>query len=327
MTNSQTESEIIEFFKNKCPQAIGDDAFVFPYSRDQSYVITKDLLVEDIHFRTHYSCWDDIGHKAVHANVSDIAAMGATPLYLLLGLAIPKSLQSNSINQLINSIHKACKDLNIQVTGGDTVRSADNNITISITVIGSAPSSNIKYRSNASPGDVICLLGEAGEAHIGLTALEESTHDNDQYQYFKQKLLRPTSLVNEGKWLAQHHCVKSMMDVSDGIIVDMKKLCSASSVGARININALPCSNALQQACHSMNLDSVSVQLTGGEDYSLLFTVRHDHYHDLAKKFHQHFKYHINNIGEITADNSLSIYNNNVYIVEDSLLIRPFSHF
>lgn len=314
-----SEASIIKFFKNEFPDYIGDDAAVIQFSENESYVITKDLFIEDVHFRIRYHDAANVGHKALHVNLSDIAAMGASPMYAMLGIALPVHYALYA-DTFIIGFAKACKASNVILIGGDTTRSAER-MSISVTLIGKVPESNIKLRSTAKIGDVICIVGNLGYAHIGLHSLEKHEPGFDN---FKEAFLRPIARVAEGKFLGQMQHITSMMDISDGLYLDLNKLCKSSGVGAQIDLDKLHYEKEFKAACKSLGMECTKTQLIGGEDYGLLFTVPASEYKEMAQQFCLNFGYTPIIIGEIIKDNCVKFIHKNV---SRSLQLQPFYHF
>ncbi len=313
------ETQIINQLKAHFPQYIGDDAAVIPASGDQSYIISKDLLVEDIHFCTSYFSAANLAHKALQVNLSDIAAMGGKAQFVLCGIAIPME-QAQYAQDFLAALVTACKDANVILIGGDTTRSTDK-LFISISVIGSSITDNIKYRSMAKIGDAVCVVGNLGYAHLGLVACEHSLPD---LQNYKNAFLCPTAKMHEGLWLAEKPGVNSMMDISDGLYIDLKRLCESSQVAAHIELNDLQPSAAFKNVCDRLQLDAVNVMLTGGEDYGLLCSVDNVHYAQLAEDFNHKFGYPLQHIGNIAAGANVHFTENTV---PKQLALKPFSHF
>lgn len=313
------EIQIINQLKAHFPQYIGDDAAVIPASGDQSYIISKDLLVEDNHFCTSYFSAANLAHKALHVNLSDIAAMGGKAQFVLCGIAIPME-QTQYAQDFLAALVTACKDANVILIGGDTTRSTDK-LFISISVIGSSITDNIKYRSTAKVGDAICVIGNLGYAHLGLIACEQALPGLQDY---KNIFLCPTAKMNEGLWLAEEPGVNSMMDISDGLYIDLKKLCESSRVAAHIELNDLQSSTAFKNVCDHLQLDAINVMLTGGEDYGLLCTVDNMHYAKLAEDFKHKFGYPLQRIGNIVTGADIHFTEN---AVPKHLPLKPFSHF
>ena len=303
------EQKIIDSLKHSFPLAggIGDDAAVFG-----NYVITKDLLVEDVHFRRKYVDPISLGYKALQVNLSDIAAMGAKATYVLLGIAIPKNCKQY-IESFLKSFSEACHTNNIQLIGGDTTASQDK-LYISVTAIGITE--NPKLRSGAKIGDIICVIGNLGDSHIGLQSFER---DLAEFAEFKKAFLQPEAKIKEGIWLGSQAAVTAMMDISDGLLVDLKKLCAASEVAGKIALDQLANTTAFYAACSSLNLDPIAVMLTGGEDYGLLITVAPDKY----KKLITDANFPIKAIGTITEGNKGEV----VFDGNTNLTLKEFSHF
>ena len=244
------ESNIIHTLKTAFPTHIGDDAAVLDFNADNHYVISKDLLVEGTHFRLNYQDAASLAHKALHVNLSDIAAMGATPAFVLLGLSIPQYFESQT-ELFIQAFTEACKHASVILIGGDTTHASDN-LFISVTALGIAPKKHIKLRSQAKSGDLICVAGNLGYAHLGFTALETSHADILE---FKQNFLQPTARLREGVWLGKQANITGMMDISDGLYLDLKRFCEASQLAAYINLDALTADTRFENTCHALNLD------------------------------------------------------------------------
>lgn len=314
-----SEANIIACLKNEFPEQIGDDAAIIPLSETQSYVITKDLLVERVHFDLNYFDAVSLAHKALHVNLSDIAAMGATPQFVLLGLAIP-SFYANQVPQFLEAFTKSCKETQVLLIGGDTTRSPDT-LLLSVTVIGLADNTRIKYRHSAHVNDRIYLAGQLGHAHLGLQALETSI---DGFESFKQSCLKPTARLQEGLWLAEHAGVHAMMDCSDGLFIDLKRLCEASNVSAEIHCDDFQATPELTAACQQLKLDPLTTQLSGGEDYGLLMTLDAAQSSRIATEFEAAFGYPLTPIGHIKQGHGISFLKNGK---PQWLTLNPFTHF
>lgn len=315
------ESNIIHTLKTAFPKHIGDDAAVIEFNADNHYVISKDLLVEGTHFRLEYQDAVSLTHKALHVNLSDIAAMGATPQFVLLGLSIPQHFESE-LDLFLNAFTEACKASSVLLIGGDTTHASDN-LLISVTALGIAPKHHIKLRSQAKPGDLICVAGNLGHAHIGFTALETS-HTHAELFKFKQKFLQPTARLREGVWFGKQANITGMMDISDGLYLDLKRFCEASQLAAYINLDALPADARFKNTCHALNLDPTITQLTGGEDYSLMVSLSAQDSSQLMHQFKQAFGYELIPIGIFQDGTGVQFLKNNKLI---ELNLRSFSHF
>lgn len=312
------EAQLIAQLQNEFPQAIGDDAAVILNFDDQRYVISKDLLIEDVHFRTHYFDAACLAHKALHVNLSDCAAMGAKPIFVLLGISIPLN-QSEYAKDFLHYFAQVCKKESVLLIGGDTTKSPDK-FFISVTVIGIA-ATRIIYRHTAQINDVIAVAGSLGEAHLGLTALElDKTH----FSAYTEAFLKPQARIAEGLWIANQAETHSLMDISDGLYVDLQSLCNASKCAAEINLDQLNYSPSFAWACKKLKLEPMLTKLCGGEDYGLLITIAKDKYQELAHRFYKKFNYHLHCLGHIKEGNG-------VHFTEQGkrqkLILSPFSHF
>lgn len=299
---------------------IGDDAAVLPFNETESYVVTKDILVEHRHFRLTTTDAASLAHKALHVNLSDVAAMGAEPLFVLLGIALPANSDEVWVSQFLGSFAEACKKQSLILVGGDTTAS-ERDLFISVTVIGKAKMKNLKFRRGAKTGDILCVAGALGEAHAGLVALETNAQSLDAV---KAKLLRPLALCAEGVWLGAEAGVTAMMDVSDGLVVDVGRLLQASKTGAVIDVEALQTSSNLAEASAKLSIDARECMLVGGEDYALLLTVSPSNFEKLAKDFQEKFGYALTKLGVITDRKKLELREGgNPFLFP----YKPYSHF
>jgi thiamine-monophosphate kinase len=314
-----SESNIIQALHTHFPEQIGDDAACIPLTSTTHYLISKDLLVEDTHFRLRYHDATSLAHKALHVNLSDLAAMGATPQFVLLGLSIPPHFEQQT-PEFLDAFSNACKAASVILIGGDTTRS-NQQLLLSITAIGTANTDNTKFRCNTKPGDLLCIAGSPGKAHLGLMALEKNKPDLLAY---KQLFLNPTARIHEGIWLGKQAAVTSMMDVSDGLFIDLKRLCKQSDIACEINLDAFTPDSDFQSACEALKLDAITTQLAGGEDYALMFSVAPEAYSAMKKQFEVLFKYEPKCVGKFHKGQDITFTQGKQQI---ALNIKPFLHF
>ena len=161
---------------------MGDDAAVLPFNDQESYVLSKDLLVEDRHFRRRYFTPEDLAHKTLHVNLSDIAAMGAAPVFVMMGIALPASIDADWAERFTTSFTQLCAQEGVCLIGGDTTAS-ERDLFLSITIIGRAPSAHLKFRKGAGAGDILCLAGRT------VARRETGSHRNDGC--FRWSVYRP----------------------------------------------------------------------------------------------------------------------------------------
>lgn len=313
------ESNIINQLKNSFPEYIGDDAAVLSVHFNENYVITKDLLIEDVHFRSNYFDAASLAHKALQVNLSDLAAMGARPKFVLCGIAIPLSHEKYA-QEFLEQFAISCKKSEIIIIGGDTTRSPDK-LFVSITAIGVGSHGHLKYRHTAKSEDLICIAGKLGEAHLGLVACERGLSD---FEHYKNSLLRPQAKIAEGLWLAAQSSVHSMMDISDGLVVDLKRLCEASSLQANIRLEKIKLSETFIEHCQIVGLEAIEISLIGAEDYSLLFTVAPEAFSNVTASFKKQFGYDIQCIGHLSRGVGIQFTENGL---SKNLKLQPFSHF
>jgi thiamine-monophosphate kinase len=262
---------------------IGDDtAIVRPPSGSWS-LVTTDLLTEGIHFDCRTASFVDIGYRAAVANLSDIAAMGGTPQFLLSAIAIPRHGTSAQVHQLYRGLMAACRPYGVRLIGGDTSASKGGWF-LSIVLVGMVAPQQALLRKGAKVGDLLYVTGTLGDSSIGLTLLKESTlrqHrprktralSRTHKRFLIRRHLHPTARVKEGQWLSAGRLATAAIDLSDGLSGDLRHLCDESSVGVVIDLSAIPLSPACRAYAQSRRLDPVTVALAGGEDYELLFTV------------------------------------------------------
>ena len=264
-------------------QGIGDDAAVIPSRAGQWTVLTTDLLTERIHFDLRTATMADIGFRAAAANFSDVAAMGATPQYLLVALAIPHTGSRQHVLQLYQGMMAACRPHHVQLIGGDTSASAGGWF-LSLTLIGMVPPRTALFRSGARVGDYLYVTGTIGDALAGLKLLNEPPPRSHRRlrtaalsarhrEYLIGRHLRPTARVAEGRWLSANRFATSAIDISDGLSGDLRHISEESHVGVELDLGALPLSPACRAFAASRRLDPMNLALTGGEDYELLFTI------------------------------------------------------
>ena len=257
-------------------QGIGDDAAVIASRAGQWTILTTDLLTEGVHFDLRTATMADIGFRAAAANLSDIAAMGATPQYLLVSLAIPRTGVSRHVHQLYRGMMAACRPHQVELIGGDTSAS-DGGWFLSLTLVGAAPSRKALFRSGARIGDDLYVTGTIGDSLAGLGLLNEPPRATAlsarRRKFLIGRHLRPTARIAEGRWLSANRFATSAIDLSDGLSGDLRHICEDSHVGVELNLGALPLSPACRAYAAARKLDPVDLALTGGEDYELLFTV------------------------------------------------------
>ncbi len=250
---------------------IGDDSAVLRPKKDTDILLTTDLLVEDIHFDLKYTTFRQLGHKALAVNISDIAAMGGIPRYLVVSIAIPGELDINDIDEFYRGIGTLAKRFGISLAGGDTSASKKG-IFISFTLLGDVEPGIAIARSGARVGDSIIATGSLGDSSAGLEILKKGEETEKGYNYLKKRHLMPIPRVDEGRFLATNKLATSMIDISDGLLSDLSHTLDESGVGAQLFLEKIPISPQLKSYCAEKEVSPLKYAFSGGEDYELLFT-------------------------------------------------------
>lgn len=284
-----SEYAIIEFLQkqnktlSKGDIGIGDDAAVVDIPEGK-LVVTTDSLVENVHFKTSWVTPEFLGRKAALTNISDISAMGATPLYALISLIFPKIYFSESfIRSLYKGFKKEFHPLGVSIIGGNI--SKGESLSVTITVIGRSDNKPLT-RTGARVGDLICVTGTLGKAKEELDALMSGRK--------KKWTLLPPNRLSFAQKLAERQLATSCIDVSDGLSIDLHRLIKASNVGAEI------------QALARGPLANIDLTLYGGEEYELLFTIPKDRI-DECKALSRIEKTPVSIIGEVVDRNNVTL--------------------
>lgn len=254
---------------------IGDDCAVVKKDTDTVWLITMDTLVESVHFDRSWHSAYKLGRKSISVNVSDIAAMGGKPLFVLLSAGLPKGFDPSWFKAFSEGVAAACTEYGCLVIGGDTVRCPEG-YSFTVTVIGETLKQDVIYRHSAQPGDDIWVSGPLGHAAAGLSLFLEDRHGEDDKRLLEAHL-DPKARVEYGHLLAREKLVHAMMDLSDGLATDLAHLCLRSGVKAQVIEQDIPVSDELQLAAAKLAKSPVDLALRGGEDFELLFTASPEH--------------------------------------------------
>ena len=256
-------------------KGIGDDCAVFSAGDDEELLISSDMLLEDIHFKPDWHSPYLLGRKSLAVNLSDIAAMGGAPRFALLCIGLPDRAGGKWAAAFMEGFFSLLQEYHCALIGGDTVAAAK--ITLSVTVVGACPRNTAVKRSGAQAGDVIYVSGPLGSSAAGLFLLQqgETTTCSAQGEYTRlvEKHLDPAPRVALGMLLRKSGMVNAMQDISDGIATDLSHICSCSRTGAVLHEQQLPADEPLLALCAKTGQSASTFQLSGGEDYELLFTV------------------------------------------------------
>jgi thiamine-monophosphate kinase len=276
------EDKLIERIRRRIPSAeggllqrgIGDDAAVLRPAPGADWIVTCDQFLEGVHFLAAAHPPDVVGYKALARATSDIAAMGGRPQLFLLSLALPTERTGRWLDEMLSGMARAARRFGLRLAGGDTARSAAEHpkISLSITVIGTVERGRALRRSGARAGDAIFVSGRLGAAQLGLELVLRGLHRERRFKRLLAPHYYPALALDLGQWLARYGLASAAMDISDGLSIDLYRLCQSSGMGARIHAQQIPYV-AVAGEVRNLGLDALGLALDGGEDYALLFTV------------------------------------------------------
>jgi thiamine-monophosphate kinase len=274
----------------------GDDAALWRPTPGHETILTCDWFLEGAHFLRDKHPADAVGWKCLARAVSDIAAMGARPRCFLLSLALPGELTGKWLTAFLKGLRRASDSFQCALGGGDTTRREE--VLISITVVGEVRKGLARLRSGARPGDAIFVSGRLGEADAGLRQLRSARGFVRAKNAAIRKHLYPEPRLALGQWLAENRLASAMMDLSDGLSTDLPRLCAASRVGARVDVDSLPVGALAKPA------EAFESALHGGDDYELLFTANPRNAGRVPIKFQELL---LTRIGEITKERKITL--------------------
>lgn len=297
----RTEDELIAAIRKVLSGAgpevvvpVGDDAAVVrPGSGD--LVLTTDAMVEGAHFRLGQTSARDLGFKAIAVNLSDVAAMAGSPRYALCALTLSDAVDAAWVMELFGGMREACDEYACTLVGGNLARGAE--VTVAVTLTGEVAPGRAVRRSGARTGDVLVVTGSLGAAAAGLRVADRPTSWSPEERQAVARLFRPVPRVGEAQVLARHGAT-AMIDVSDGLALDLSRLCTASGVGVRLQLDHVPAHPAA----------TPEEALGGGEDYELLATLPSQEAADAARaELREAFGVPLAAIGSMTAHGLVAV--------------------
>ncbi|MDX9768018.1 MAG: thiamine-phosphate kinase [Ectothiorhodospiraceae bacterium] len=283
------------------PLGVGDDAALLDVPAGQRLAVTTDTLVCGVHFLPDVSA-HDLGHKALAVNLSDLAAMGAQPAWVLLALTLPSATDDAWLEAFSAGFLALARAHDVALVGGDTTQGP---LSITVTAMGFVLPGAALTRAGAQPGDGVYVTGTLGDAALALHLLREGRIDAIAGgSELRSRLQCPTPRIGAG--LALRGLASAAIDVSDGLAADLGHILERSGVGALLHADALPRSPAFR-ACHSEpDTEAWQFALSGGDDYELLFTLPLARESELAARFAA-LDVGCTRIGEIVADAGLRV--------------------
>ena len=272
----------VELKATSSKHGVGDDAAVLDFG-DSEVLISKDLLIEGVHFDLGYVPLKHLGYKAAVVNFSDIYAMNGTPSQLLVGMAVSSRFPVEALEEIYAGILLACSRYGVDLVGGDTT-SSQSGLVLSVTAVGHVAKGKSVRRDGAQAGDLLVVTGDLGAAYMGLQVLEREkaafqANPNLQpelqgHEYVLERQLKPEARKDVAALLAELGVTPtSMMDISDGLSSEILHLGTQSGVGCTIYEDKIPMDPQMMHLAEEFGINPITAVLNGGEDYELLFTM------------------------------------------------------
>jgi thiamine-monophosphate kinase len=239
---------------------VGDDCAVFEIG-DSTWVAASDMLTHGHHFKD-WAQPESVGYKAVAVNASDVAAMGGTPRFVLTSGGAP---DPDTALRCFEGVAEACEKFGVYPIGGDTTRA--DTLTVDVAILGELATRPV-LRSGAKPGDLLVVTGELGAGAAGLLILEQNITG---YQRLVRRYLRPEPRLEAGR-VAANLGASAMIDLSDGLASDVRRVCDRSGMGCNVDLDLLPVEHDTKELARSLGHDPPVLAATGGEDYELLIS-------------------------------------------------------
>ena len=281
-------------------RGIGDDCAVLRPADGHDLLVTTDTQEEGVHFRRDWSTPEDIGWRCLAVNVSDIAAMGGVPLGAVVALSLSETLSVAFVEAMYDGLNDMASAYDCPIIGGNISKSAER-LSVTITVLGSAPRGGAVYRASARAGDGIWVTGDLGGAKAGLEALiHPQAVAGLSTDAVLSRYRRPLPRLREALFLRQHGA-HSLIDLSDGMSSDLAHVCDASGVGAQLHADRIPISDETRKVADALGLDALTMALHGGEDFELCLTAPSAVAPSLEQGFRKRFDCSLTWIGTIQA--------------------------
>ncbi|MEO5896728.1 MAG: thiamine-phosphate kinase [Vicinamibacterales bacterium] len=333
------ERAIIEHIRRRLPSPpaslivpAGDDAAVVLPERGEMQVITTDALLEGIHFDRRFSSLADVGYKAIAVNVSDVAAMGGTPSFILLSLMLPDGTSHEDLDALLDGVLEMAVEARVTIAGGNVTRSPGPLI-VDVTAVGHVRPRRVLTRSGGRPGDSLYVTGTIGGAAAGLGWLRENATaltpgalrepPDPAMAAAARRHRRPQPRLRIGAVLGRARVASACMDLSDGLSDAVRQVAEASGTGAILDAATLPIDPAARAWFTARQVDPLAAALSGGDDYELLFTLPAGTSRRLRSVETIAAGVPLTRVGELTRDTALIVLRDN----RPEPLPQGFTHF
>ncbi len=285
---------------------IGDDTAAVCTNPDNYLLSTTDSQVQGVHFEKSTINPRELARKAVAVSVSDIGAMGGTAKYILATAGLSENEDESFMDEFMQGFKDAENEFSVKLIGGN-LTSADK-LFVDITVLGEVIKDNVVKREGASAGDMILVSGTLGDSALGVKVLEQNKdfHNGDSFLINRHNCPTPRLLL--GKELATRKLVSSMIDVSDGLVLDLSRISTEFALGADIKMENIPLSKQYKEQVSDYCDDKYELAISGGEDYELLFT-SHKQHKDEILALSSEIGVQITEIGTITDKATINLLN------------------
>jgi len=283
----------VNIYQASTVKGVGDDTAVID-GGEKYVLVTKDLLLENVHFDLTYYPLRHLGYKAIVVNLSDIFAMNGTPRQVIIGLGLSNRFPLEAVEELYAGMKLACEKYQVDLVGGDTT-SSKQGLVLSVTAMGDVEKDRVVYRGPAKEKELLCVSGDLGGAYAGLLVLErEKAEFNanpdmqpnlEDFSYILERQLKPEARADIIRLLKETDIVPtSMIDISDGLASEIKHLCKHSDLGCTVYEDKIPIDQETYDTARSFEMDPSMYALNGGEDYELLFTIKQEDYEKIKNE-------------------------------------------
>ena len=292
-----------DFLDNFSFKSLSDDAALINLG-EQYLVATSDMLFKATHFPDDMS-YSQIGRKVVTVNVSDLAAMGAKPVGILISMGLPRDMLLDEFEELLEGIQDMCSKYDMKLIGGDTNESQE--LTLCGTCLGIVQKETVLMKEGARPGDIIAVTGPVGLAAAGFEVLFNRNKFQDFNPSYKDHLLNhalnPKARVEEGLLLAKSGLITSATDITDGLVSEIDELITANNyrIGMTLNEEMLPIPEEILEVASKTGKDPLEFALYYGEDFELLLTVKKEGFKQIEEKIPLY------KIGNVTSSGKIEI--------------------
>jgi thiamine-monophosphate kinase len=277
----------------------GDDAAVLRPAADESIVVSSDLSVEGVHFHREWLTWEEVGWRAVASGLSDLAAMGARPLGVLVSLAVPPETDDRTLAELASGLGDLLRSVDTPILGGDLSRSPGT-VVLDVVALGADPAP--VGRGDARPGDELWVTGRLGGAAVATAAWTAGLEPSPEA---RAAFARPRPRIGEMRWLRQRAAIRAAIDLSDGLLGDAGHLSTASGVAIQLEAHRIPLHATLEEYANRRAAEGIA--LAGGEDYELLLAAPSGSLEPLRSEFEARFDLSLTRVGVVRPGDGVRV--------------------